>query len=133
MMYLLDLYDILMKMCNKIYFFVNSYICVNNKWGDCIFFCHWIEIVKCFIKIDEDEWIYDSMMSEEVDMDVQTEEDVDVKVEHVDFSYYVFNTSQVFVYWCQTLFELCYSSLLVVMKFYNGLDCWLMTLDLLSL
>jgi len=38
------------------------------------------------------------MMSEEVDMDVQNEEDVDVKVEHVDFSYYVFNTSQVFVY-----------------------------------
>ena len=46
--------------------------------------------------MDEDQWMYDSMMSEEVDMDVENEEDVGVKVEHVDFSD-VFNTSQVFV------------------------------------
>ncbi|KAH1246678.1 hypothetical protein GmHk_06G016710 [Glycine max] len=39
--------------------------------------------------------MYDSMMSEEVDMDVENEEDVGVKVEHVDFSD-VFNTSQLF-------------------------------------
>ena len=35
-------------------------------------------------------------MSEEIDMNVENEEDVDVKVEHVDCSY-AFNTSQVFV------------------------------------
>ena len=39
---------------------------------------------------------YDSMMSGEIDMNVENEEDVDVKVEHVDCSY-AFNTSQVFV------------------------------------
>jgi len=43
--------------------------------------------------MDEDQWMYDSMMSEEVEMNVENEEDVDVKV---DCSY-VFNSSQVFV------------------------------------
>ena len=42
--------------------------------------------------MDEDQWMYDSMMSEEVDMNVENEEDADVKVEHVDCSD-VFNTS----------------------------------------
>jgi len=45
--------------------------------------------------MDEDQWMYDSMMSEEVDMNVENE-DVSVKVEHVDCSD-AFNTSQVFV------------------------------------
>jgi len=40
--------------------------------------------------------MYDSMMSEEVDMNVENEEDAGVKVEHVD-CFDVFNTSQVFV------------------------------------
>jgi len=42
--------------------------------------------------MDEDQWMYDSMMSEEVDMNVENEEDADVKVEHVDCSD-AFNTS----------------------------------------
>ena len=46
--------------------------------------------------MDEEQWMYDSIMSEEVDVDVENEEDVDVKVEHVDCSD-TFNTSQVFV------------------------------------
>ena len=46
--------------------------------------------------MDEDQWMYDSMMSEDVDMNVENEEDVSVKVEHVDCSD-AFNTSQVFV------------------------------------
>ena len=46
--------------------------------------------------MDEDQWMYDSMMSKEVDMNVENEEDVDVKVEHIDCSN-AFNTSQVFV------------------------------------
>jgi len=55
-----------------------------------------IEFVKCFFKIDEEQWIYDSIMSEEVDMNVENERDAGVKVEHVDCSD-AFNTSQVFV------------------------------------
>ena len=45
--------------------------------------------------MDEDQCMYDSMMSEEVDMNVKNEEGVGVKVEHVDCSD-AFNTSQVF-------------------------------------
>ena len=46
--------------------------------------------------MDEDQWMYDSMMSEEVDMNVEIKEDAGIKVEHVDCSD-AFNTSQVFV------------------------------------
>ena len=35
-----------------------------------------IEFVKWFIKMDEDQWMYDSNMSEEVEMNVENEEDV---------------------------------------------------------
>ena len=40
--------------------------------------------------------MYNSMMSEEVDRNVENEKDVGIKVEHVDCSD-TFNTSQVFV------------------------------------
>ena len=40
--------------------------------------------------------MYDSIMSDEVDMNVEKEEDVGVKVEHVDCSD-AFNTFEVFV------------------------------------
>ena len=40
--------------------------------------------------------MYDSIMSEEVDMNVENEKDVGVKVEHVNCSD-AFNTFQVFV------------------------------------
>ena len=40
--------------------------------------------------------VYDSIMSEEVDINVENEEDVGMKIEHVDCSN-AFNTSQVFV------------------------------------
>ena len=43
-----------------------------------------IEFVKCFIKMDEEQWMCDSIMSEEVDMNVENEEDIGMKVEHVD-------------------------------------------------
>ncbi|XP_028208400.1 uncharacterized protein LOC114391614 [Glycine soja] len=45
--------------------------------------------------MDEDQWMYDSMVSEEVNMNVESEVDVGVKVEHVDCSD-AFNTSQLF-------------------------------------
>ena len=46
--------------------------------------------------MDEEQWRYDTIMSEEVDMNVKNEEDAGVKVKHVDYSD-AFNTSQVFV------------------------------------
>jgi len=46
--------------------------------------------------MDEEQWRYDTIMYEKVDMSVENEEDVGVKVEHVDCSD-TFNTSQVFV------------------------------------
>ena len=55
-----------------------------------------IEFVKCFIKMDEEQWRYDTTMSEEVDMNVENKEDADMRVEHVDCSD-VFNISHVFV------------------------------------
>ncbi|KAH1265364.1 hypothetical protein GmHk_01G001083 [Glycine max] len=45
--------------------------------------------------IDEDQWMYESIMSEEVDMDYQNEEECGVNEPHVDCSD-AFNTSQVF-------------------------------------
>ncbi|XP_028179650.1 uncharacterized protein LOC114366816 [Glycine soja] len=63
--------------------------------------------------MDEEQWRYDTIMSEKVDINVENEEDVGVKVEHVDCSD-AFNTSQLFA---------------TVMKFYIGLDQWLMKLD----
>jgi len=55
-----------------------------------------IEFVKYFIKMDEEQWRYDTIKSKEVDMNVENEKDADVKVEHVDCSD-AFNTSLVFV------------------------------------
>ena len=43
--------------------------------------------------MDEGQWMYDSIMSEEVEMNVENEEDVGVKVDCSD----AFNTSEVFV------------------------------------
>ena len=44
--------------------------------------------------MDEDQWAYDNMMSEEVDMDFKDEQHCGVNEGHVDCSY-AFNTSQV--------------------------------------
>ena len=46
--------------------------------------------------MDEEQWMYDSIMYEEVDMNVENEEHAGIKVEHVDCSN-AFNTSRVFV------------------------------------
>ncbi|XP_040862117.1 uncharacterized protein [Glycine max] len=45
--------------------------------------------------MDEDQWMYDSIMSEEVDIDYQNEEECGVNEPHVDCSD-AFNNSQVF-------------------------------------
>ena len=46
--------------------------------------------------MDEEQWMYDSIMFEEFDMNVENKEDAGVKVEYVDCSD-VFNTSYIFV------------------------------------
>ena len=51
-----------------------------------------IEIFECFLRMDEDQWMYDSVMSEGVYMDDQNEDEGGVNEEHVDCSD-AFNTS----------------------------------------
>ena len=55
-----------------------------------------IEIFECVFKMDEDHWMYDNIMFEEIDMNEQNEDEADVKSEHVDCSD-AFNTSQVLI------------------------------------
>ena len=55
-----------------------------------------IEIFECFVKMDEEQWMHDSIMSEEVDMNEQNEDEAGMKSEHVDCSD-AFNTSQVLI------------------------------------
>jgi len=55
-----------------------------------------IEFFQCFDKMDEDQWMYDNIRSEEVDMNEQNEDKVGVNEEHVD-CFDMFNTSQVLI------------------------------------
>ena len=62
--------------------------------GQVLFVCD-VKIFECVIKINEDQWMYDSIMSEEVDMNDENEDKAGVnEEEHVDCSK-AFNTSQV--------------------------------------
>ena len=47
--------------------------------------------------MDKDQWMYDSIISEEVDMDDQNEQECGVNEQHVDCSD-AFNTSQVIIF-----------------------------------
>ena len=55
-----------------------------------------IEIFECLVKMDKDQWMYNSVMFEEVDMSEQNEGEAGVKSEHVD-CFDVFNTSHVLI------------------------------------
>ena len=44
-----------------------------------------IEIFECFVKMDEDQWMYDSVMPEEVYMNDQNEDKCGVNEKHVNF------------------------------------------------
>ena len=46
--------------------------------------------------MNEEQWMYDSIMYEEVDINVENQKDVGMKIEHIDCSD-IFNTSQIFV------------------------------------
>jgi len=56
-------------------------------------FVYDVENFECVVKIGEDQWMYNNIMSEEVDMNNQNEDEVGVnEEEHVDCSD-AFNTS----------------------------------------
>ena len=56
-----------------------------------------IEIFECFVKMNRNQWIYDNIIFEEVDMNDKNEDEVGVNEEHVDCSD-VFNTSHVLIW-----------------------------------
>ena len=62
--------------------------------GQVLFVCD-VENFECVVKMDKDQWLFESIMSEEVDMNDENENKVGVnEEEHVDYSY-TFNISQV--------------------------------------
>ena len=61
-----------------------------------LFLCD-AQTCECVVKMEEDQWMYSSIMSEEVDMNEQNEDEAGVNEEHVDCSD-VFNTSQVLMW-----------------------------------
>jgi len=91
--------------------------------------------------MNEDQWMYDSIMYEEVDMDYQNEEECGVNEPHVDCSD-VFNTSQVIMFMivsdliksiCCRKLKLCgllCRCLTAERMFCGGLDPLLMKTDL---
>ena len=57
-----------------------------------------VENFESIVKMDEDQWMYDNIMSEEVDTNDENEHDVGVNEEqHVD-CLDAFNTSQVIIF-----------------------------------
>ena len=57
-----------------------------------------VENFESVIKMDEDQWMYDNIMSKEVDIDDENEHESGVNEEqHVDCSD-AFNTSQVIIF-----------------------------------
>ena len=56
-----------------------------------------IKNFQCFVKMDKDWWVHDSIMSEEVNMNEQNEGEAGVNEEHIDY-FDVFNTSQVLIW-----------------------------------
>jgi len=45
-----------------------------------------IEIFQCFVKMDENQWMLDNIMSKEVDVNEQNKDETGVNEEHVDCS-----------------------------------------------
>ena len=56
-----------------------------------MFVCN-VEIFECLVKMNENQWIYDNIMSEEVNMNEQNQDKASVNEEHIDY-FNVFNTS----------------------------------------
>ena len=91
--------------------------------------------------MDEDQWTYDNIMSEEVDMDYENEQECGVNEPHVDCSD-AFNTSQVIMFFilshlmkclCRRkhkLSGLCCKSLVPKIMFCSELDQLSMKMNL---
>ncbi|KAL5170857.1 Protein FAR1-RELATED SEQUENCE 5 [Glycine soja] len=62
------------------------------------FFVCDVEIFECLVKMDKDQWMYDNIMFEEVDMNEQNEDEVGVNEEHVHCSD-VFATRDDVLHW----------------------------------
>jgi len=58
-----------------------------------LFVCD-VETFECLVNMDENQWMYDNIMSEEVDMNEKNENEASVNEEPVDCSD-AFNTSRV--------------------------------------
>ena len=56
-----------------------------------------VETFECLVKRDEDQWMYHSIMSEEVDMDDENEQECGMNEQHVDCSD-AFDTYQVIIF-----------------------------------
>ena len=77
------------RLCRVLY----DIICIVRLGVVCLSCGNFLFVVK----MDEDQWMYDSIMSEEVDMDDQNEQECGVNEPHVDCSD-AFNTSQVIMF-----------------------------------
>ena len=63
-------------------------------------YCHFVCLCLNFlfiVKMNEDQWMYEGIMHEEVDMDYENEEECGVNEPHVD-CLDTFNTSQVIMF-----------------------------------
>ena len=122
------------RLCRVLY----DIICIVRLGVVCLSFGNFWFVVK----MDEYQWMYDSIMSEEVDMDDQNEQECGVNEKHVDCSD-ALNTSQVIMFiiviklikW-MFLWRLKFSGLrcrclLPEMMFCSELDQLLMKTDLL--
>ena len=62
--------------------------------GQVLFVCD-VEIFECVVKMDEDQWMYDNIMFEKVDMNDENEDEADMNEEEYADCSDAFNTSRV--------------------------------------
>jgi len=77
------------RLCRVLY----DIICIVRLGVVCLSCGNFLFVVK----MDEDQWMYNSIMSEEADMDDEKEQECGVNEQHVDCSD-AFNTSQVIIF-----------------------------------
>ena len=84
--------------------FIKLYV-GKNYVRFCVIVCVWcsqglfvcdVETFECLVKMDEDQQMYDSIMSEEVDMNEQNEDESGMNEEHANCSN-AFNISQILI------------------------------------
>ena len=63
-----------------------------------MFVCLSLNFFECFVKMDEDQWMYDNIMSEEVNTNEENGDEPGV-FQNID-CFDIFNTSQVLIWFC---------------------------------